>query len=129
MIYKLAKLFKKSKDQKGFTLVELLIVIAIMGVLAAIAIPNFMAFMEDGRSQSDISTAETIETAVTIFQVQERVWPGALSLGGAAVNVNTLTELVPYFLESVEDLEPAQTGKDSFMVHIATGGIVEVTVE
>ncbi len=45
---------KPSKNSKGFTLMELMIVIAIVGILAAIAIPNFIAF----RSKSYCSVAE-----------------------------------------------------------------------
>jgi prepilin-type N-terminal cleavage/methylation domain-containing protein len=48
------KIFTKN-DKKGFTLIELMIVIAIIGILAAIAIPNFIAY----RNKAFCSKAET----------------------------------------------------------------------
>lgn len=46
--------FKKQANEKGFTLIELMIVIAIIGILAAVAIPNFIAY----RDKSYCSAAE-----------------------------------------------------------------------
>jgi len=52
------------KKKKGFTLVELIIVIAIIAILAAIAIPKFGQIRENANIKSDIATAKTIQTAV-----------------------------------------------------------------
>jgi len=49
MLMKFNALFKKVRDQKGFTLVELLVVMAILAVLAALAVPKFGQMLEDSK--------------------------------------------------------------------------------
>lgn len=55
----LRKIQSKMKDRKGFTLIELMIVIAILGVLAAVAIPYYNQYIENSKMRIARSNYET----------------------------------------------------------------------
>ena len=58
------------KATQGFTLVEILIVVVILGILAAIVIPQFTSASEDAKASSLQSQLQTIRSQLEIYQVQ-----------------------------------------------------------
>lgn len=71
------------KNKKGFTLIELIVVIAILGILALIAIPRLAGFQETSRIRSDIANANTIASLVAVLHANGDIASGTYTLTGA----------------------------------------------
>ena len=75
------------KSQKGFTLIELMIVVVIIGILAAIAIPNFIAMQDRAKEGSTRANMHTFQLAAEDYGVQND--------GTYAPDVATVRPLLP----------------------------------
>jgi type IV pilus assembly protein PilA len=72
--------------QKGFTLIELMIVIAIIGILAAIAIPAYQDYTIRSQASEGLTLASSVQVAIADYYAQNGTWPTGITGGGTALN-------------------------------------------
>src|SRR5678816_3311717 len=100
-------MFKRLKGQKGFTLIELMIVVAIIGILAAIAIPNFLQYQLKSRQSEAKVNLQAIKTSEVSFQAERGCYIG-IAVEGVLV-VAGGAKAIPYTWSNGLPATPAPT--------------------
>jgi type II secretion system protein G len=72
-------MMKLRKNQKGFTLIEVLLIVVILGIIAAIAIPRLMESKAEAQKQTCRANVANINTAIDKYYFDEGTYPTALS--------------------------------------------------
>ncbi|HEZ3528117.1 TPA: pilin [Neisseria meningitidis] len=85
--------------QKGFTLIELMIVIAIVGILAAVALPAYQDYTARAQVSEAILLAEGQKSAVTEYYLNHGEWPANNSSAGVA---SSASDIKGKYVQSVE---------------------------
>lgn len=119
---KLTRFLKKSLNNTGFSLIELLVVIGIMVVITGIAIPQFNGILVNAKKNNDIINASTIATVVTRGIIEEKI--SVPDYG--RINDVTMKDLVDAgYLQN--EIKPRYM-KGEFIAKVLSDGKIEVFI-
>lgn len=119
------------RDQKGFTLIEMIIVIIIMGILAAVIIPQVSMTTEDAKLSTLKADLGALRNSVEIYYVQhDNTYPGAKSITGgtpadAAAAATAFVQQLTRYTEKDCTVSDTKTADAKYGPYVKVGGLPE----
>jgi type IV pilus assembly protein PilA len=118
---------KKTTKQQGFTLIELMIVVAVIGVLAAVAVPQYQKYVAKSEAASALATLTALKTEIEMHAVDFGTFPVAASVSVpsfalGSINVSPSTSGAGSVIASFVNASPQVKGKTVTLQRGANGG-------
>lgn len=111
---KIASVSVQLKKDAGFTLVEVLMVVVILSVLAAITIPKLNSSSDTARRNADVATAHQVKSALDRYQAENGVYPLALTeLSAASGKVTSTNNFIPKYVSKLDTTTTQQRTTDN----------------
>lgn len=126
------EIINKKKKRKGFTLIELIIVLAVMAIIAAIAIPNFAAVRDSSKKKADTQSCETIKrislTLIAQGDMKDGVYTITAGSGNPTVTVDPNTIVITDEIKNAfKDVKEPQSHTDkTFEITVDKGDVTSV---
>lgn len=121
--------------RKGFTLVELIIVLAVMAIIAAVAIPNFTDIQNNAKSKADVQTCETIKRTVMMLLADDSIngFNGEKTITYNAKSqdiVGLEGESANNLKTALREVKPPATNKEApYIITISADNIITVDIK
>jgi len=114
----LRRLEKKKGKQKGFTLIELMIVVAIIGILAAVAIPAYSDYTAKAQVSEAFALSASAKQAVALYRAEKGEFPETNTMAGLELS----SEIVGAYVSGVEVGPAATPGTITVTFTVGTAG-------
>ncbi|UWG95730.1 prepilin-type N-terminal cleavage/methylation domain-containing protein [Dehalobacter sp. DCM] len=95
---------------RGFTLLEVMVVVVILAILAAVVIPRLVGSTDTAREKADITTGREVKSALDRYQVEKGIYPKTSEVTAASGTI-TCTGLIPTYVKKLDMSVTQQTAE------------------